>query len=170
MKTPRNSFSERPPDIVDNISSHYGTEFIPLGHIMPWNQITQSCPLDSPARQMNGVDLTTSYAHGPFGFIYNTTAFSDVCNQASLPYRHGFFDRPTVLNLYNTLLPIFSAAKVSTFTDILMPSSAIYGNLAGSVSESQDIDWELKKNQMHWRGSTTGGYATIGGMTRHHSA
>jgi len=161
---PRNSFSNHP---FDDLQSHYGANFLKLGCLMTWNQITLSCPPNSPARQTNGIDLITSYARGPLGFIYNKTAFSNVCNQPSLPYHHGFFDSPHSLNFHSIMLPIFSQSKVSTFNDMLLPSLVVYDGRMG-LDESRDMDWELKQDQLHWRGSTTGGFTTIGGLRRHH--
>ena len=44
----------------------------------------------------------------------------------------------------------------------------VYGDMNSLRNESQDVDWELKQNQMHWRGGTTTGYVTVEGMRRHH--
>ena len=165
---PHNFFSERPSDLVDVIPSCYGTAIIPLGKLTPWEYIVQSCPADSPARQINGLDQTTAYARGPLSFIYNTTAFSDVCKQPSLQFHHGFFDRPIVLNLISTVLPVFSPAKPSSFNDLLYPSPVIYSGDMNNLDEKSDMDWELKLNQLHWRGSTTSGFATLDGWRRHH--
>ena len=108
-KKPYNFFSERPSDVVDDIGYHYGTNvFNPVGK-MVWNTIIQSCPLDSPVREIGGTDLSTSYARFPLGFIYNTTAFSNVCNQPSLPYHHGFFDRPACSRLFFDVAASFFA-------------------------------------------------------------
>jgi len=166
-KATRN-FSTPPSDLVDidNIPTHYGTNVLNIGAQLSWNVITQSCPLDSPARELNGTDLTTSYARFPLGFIYNKTAFSEVCNQPSLPYHHGFFDRPCSLLYSSTLLPVFSYAKVSTFNDILYPYSIYYSD-KHFTNESKDMDWELKQDQLHWRGTSTCGFATVGGWNRH---
>src|SRR5208282_5681219 len=123
---PRNSFSMHTSDITEKVKSHYGTDLLSVGHETVWNHLIKSCPLDSPARQANGTDLTTSYAHSTLGFIYNTTAFSNVCNQPSLPYHHGFFDRAATLFISTTLSPVFSVAKISTFNDILFPTVFLY--------------------------------------------
>jgi hypothetical protein len=165
---PINSFSRRPADLVDNIPQHYGTTFIHISRQTAWTHFVESCPLDSPVRDLNGgTDLTSSYAAEPYGFISNTTAFSNVCNQPSLQFHHGFFDRPNSMQYCSTLIPIFSAAKVSTFNDILFPSMWLYTERT-PFDESKDIPWNQKKNQMHWRGSTTSGFARDGGWRRHH--
>jgi hypothetical protein len=166
--TPVNAFSKRPADLVDSIPQHYGTEVIHISRQTAWTYFIQSCPLDSPVRNITGgTDLTSSYATEPFGFISNTTAFSNVCNQPSLPFHHGFFDRPNSMQYCSTLAPVFSAAKVSSFNDILFPSMWLYTERT-RFDESKDVPWNQKRDQMHWRGSTTSGFARDGGWRRHH--
>ena len=167
-ENPRNSFSERPSDFVDEIQPFYGPDVLSIGRQTVWSQLIQSCPLESPVRNITGgTDATISYARDPLGFIYNTTALTNVCNQPSLPSHHGFFDRPDTLNLCSTLTPIFSVSKPSTFNDILFPSPWYYSDHV-SLDESRDMDWHLKQNQLHWRGGTTSGYAIDYGWRRHH--
>jgi len=101
------------------------------------------------------------------GFVYNHTAFSDVCNSPSFATSHGFFDRPNAFNVVHDLFPIFSQSKMSSFQDILYPSPWYW---AGKVSydETQDIDWKAKIGSLWWRGSTTGGFSRNGGWRRQH--
>jgi len=75
-----NVFSTRPTDLVDEIPGHYGTNLLRIGRQTLWQQLIASCPIDSPVRT-SGSDFTESYAREPLDFIYNATAFSDVCNQ-----------------------------------------------------------------------------------------
>jgi Glycosyl transferase family 90 len=165
---PSNSFSPRPSDVVDDIPAHYGTRALEINRQFVWLEVIASCPLNSPVRKINnGTDLIESYAQDPLGFIYNTTAFSDVCNQPSLPYHHGFFDRPNKLQYYPTLLPIISASKVSSFNDLIIPSPWYY-NERTSLDDSKDMSWELKRDQLHWRGGTSTGFSANGGWRRHH--
>ena len=164
-QTPLNHFSRRPADLVDEIPKHYGSNVFDLSAKTAWSAITQSCPIESPARQPNGSDLVESYSYR--GFLYNTTAFKEVCNQPSLPYHHGFFDRPATLLYSPTLSPVFSVAKVSTFNDILMPPPVMYSERI-FIENGSDIDWEDKRDQLHWRGGTSTGFATEEGFHRHH--
>ncbi|KAK1087051.1 hypothetical protein LTR48_002966 [Friedmanniomyces endolithicus] len=101
------------------------------------------------------------------GFIYNHTAFSDVCNSPSFAASHGFFDRPNAFNVIHELFPIFSQSKMSSFQDILYPSPWYwYGKV--SYSSNQDMDWKAKISSLWWRGSTTGGFSRDGGWRRQH--
>jgi Glycosyl transferase family 90 len=162
---PRSHFSPRPVDMVDEIPKHYGSNIFDLSAKTAWSVITQSCSVDSPARQPNGSDLVESYSYR--GFIHNITAFKEVCSQPSLPYHHGFFDRPATLLYSPTLSPVFSAAKVSTFNDILIPPPVMYSEQI-FVENGSDVDWEQKHDQLHWRGGTSTGFATAEGYQRHH--
>src|SRR5438105_9586127 len=84
---PHDFFSPRPNDLQDEIQRHYGTKVLQISRQNIWSQSTASCPMDSPARDLKEAkDNAESYSIGPMGFIYNTTAFQEVCNQPSLPY------------------------------------------------------------------------------------
>lgn len=167
-ENPRNNFSSPPSDLEDDIPSHYGTNVLSIGHQTIWSHVIHSCPLDSPVRNTTAaVDATDKYARDPLGFIYNHTAFTEVCNQPSLPLHHGFFDRPVTLHLVSVPWPIFSVSKPSVFNDILIPSASYYGRRVG-LDERQDIDWDKKRNGLHWRGATNSGFITHGGLTRQH--
>jgi Glycosyl transferase family 90 len=166
-RTSQNSFSQRPSDLVDEIPQHYGTSVIRMTHQTAWTQQIRSCPLDSPVRTWQGVDDFDSFATKALGFIYNTTAASDVCKQPSLPQLHGFFDRPNTMHMSAVPIPLFSVGKPSSFNDILFPSPWYYDERTW-LNESKDMTWETKINQLHWRGSTTSGYPNKGGWPRHH--
>jgi len=101
------------------------------------------------------------------GFIYNQTAFSDICQSPSLSETHGFFDRPNAFNIVHDLFPIFSQSKMSSYSDILYPSPWYW---SGKVpyNQSLDMDWEEKEEKIYWRGSTTGGFSRDGGWRRQH--
>jgi len=46
-------------------------------------------------------------------------------------------------------------------SDVLYPSPA-YAELTFRYDKSSDIDWEIKRNNLHWAGFTTGAYALDG--------
>jgi hypothetical protein len=165
---PLADFCPRPLDLVDTIPGHYGTSVIHISRQTAWTFFIQSCPPNSPVRQPEGArDLTALYFTPPLGFIHNTTAFSDVCNNPALPLQHGFFDLPNSMQLTAHLLPIFSAGKVSSFNDILFPSQWVYTERT-AYDNKRDMDWKLKQNQLHWRGQSSTGYSVHGGWRRHH--
>lgn len=168
----RNAFSARPKDVDSGkrIAEVKTTRFNVFAHQPTWIPSRLSCSPLSPARPLDeslAADNLTAYALGELAFVYNQTAFSDVCNSPSFSTSHGFFDRPNAFNVVHDLFPIFSQSKMSSFQDIVYPSPWYwYGKV--KYKESQDIDWTKKENKLWWRGSTTGGFSRAGGWKRQH--
>ncbi|KAI6830884.1 glycosyltransferase family 90 protein [Hortaea werneckii] len=170
--TPRNAFSSRPADLGKGkrIPEVKTTRFNVFAHQPTWIPSRLSCPATSPARCLatdTCPDNFTAYSLGDLGFVYNHTAFSDVCNSPSFASSHGFFDRPNAFNVIHDLFPVFSQSKMSSFQDILYPSPWYwYGKVA--YEEKKDPSWAEKVNSLWWRGSTTGGFSRNGGWRRQH--
>ncbi|KAI6847893.1 glycosyltransferase family 90 protein [Hortaea werneckii] len=170
--TPRNAFSSRPTDLGKGkrIPEVKTTRFNVFAHQPTWIPSRLSCPATSPARCLAAdtcPDNFTAYSLGDLGFVYNHTAFSDVCNSPSFATSHGFFDRPNAFNVIHDLFPVFSQSKISSFQDILYPSPWYwYGKVA--YEEKKDLSWAEKVNSLWWRGSTTGGFSRNGGWRRQH--
>ncbi|KAF2717043.1 glycosyltransferase family 90 protein [Polychaeton citri CBS 116435] len=170
--SPKNTWSARPIDLGKGkrIEEVKTTRFNVFAHQPTWIPSRLSCPVDSPARAVNWVvaqDNLTAYALGDLGFVYNHTAFSDICNSPSLATSHGFFDRPNAFNVVHDLVPIFSQSKMSSFQDILYPSPWYwYGKV--NYDAKKDMDWTAKGSRLWWRGSTTGGFSRDGGWRRQH--
>ncbi|KAJ6144436.1 hypothetical protein N7470_008331 [Penicillium chermesinum] len=152
--SPANAWSPRATDINkgDRIDEVRTTRFNRFAHQPTWTNSRISCPVNSPARSLEDdpADDDASYAHGELGFIYNTTAFSDICYTPSLRYSYGFFDRPNAFDVVHDLFPPwYWAGKVS-------------------YDKRKDYAWEAKTNHLYWRGSTTGGFSRAGGWRRQH--
>lgn len=170
--TPRNSFSARPSDL--NSGKRFAecktTRFNWYAHQAIWDPSRISCAPDTPARVLDesaAADNLTAYALGELGFVYNQTAFSDICNSPSLASSFGFFERPNAFNTAHDLFPIFSQSKISSYQDILYPSPWYwYGKVA--YEPWKDYEWNAKKPKLFWRGSTTGGFSRAGGWRRQH--
>ncbi|KAL2782511.1 hypothetical protein BJX66DRAFT_320548 [Aspergillus keveii] len=159
----RADFSPTPPELELPIGSGFPTKFYDLGRQLTWQSSRMSCPIDSPARDLNdeASDNTTTYAMTPLGFVSNQTAFSDICLSPSLRHHLGLFNRPNVYKITNELCPIFSASKLSSFQDILYPSPWYYADK--TVYDSNfAVEWEEQASQLYWRGSTTGGHSENG--------
>lgn len=169
--SPLNMWSKRPTDVNkgDRIDEVRTTRFNRFAHQATWSHSRASCPANSPARSLeeNPLDDITPYAYGDLGFIYNATAFSDICYTPSLRNTFGFFDRPNAFDITADLFPIFSQSKISSFQDILYPSPWYW---SGKVryDAHKDYTWEEKAGKMYWRGSTTGGFSRAGGWRRQH--
>lgn len=168
---PLNNFSNRPADLGDGkrIPEVKTTRFNRFAHQHTWTHSRASCPADSPARDYEEVskDNVTSYAYGDLGFVYNQTAFTDICMSPSLRDTFGFFDRPNAFNVVQDLFPIFSQSKISSFQDIIYPSPWYWSSQV-NYDQERDMDWEKKENELYWRGSTTGGFSRNGGWRRQH--
>ncbi|KAI9891358.1 MAG: capsule-associated protein CAP1 [Vezdaea aestivalis] len=168
---PKNAWSPKTTDLNNgkSFSEVKTTRFNVFAHQPTWTNSRVSCPASSPARSLfeHPIDNRTAYSMTPLGFIYNNTAFSDICNTPSFRETYGFFDRPNAFNIVHDLFPIFSQSKTSSFQDILYPSPWYW---AGKVSydATREVDWLAKENKMYWRGSTTGGFSRNGGWRRQH--
>ncbi|EFW98516.1 capsule associated protein [Grosmannia clavigera kw1407] len=170
--TLRNSFSTRMPGLNDGsrFEDTPLTRFNVFAHQATWTHSRMSCPPESPARALEEDDRrddVARYGLGELGFVYNTTALSDVCYTPSLSETFGFFDRPNAYSVVHDLFPIFSQSKVSSYADILYPSPW-YWYAKVSYDESRDRPWAQKADQLYWRGSTTGGFSRNGGWRRQH--
>ncbi|KMU89867.1 Cap3p [Coccidioides immitis H538.4] len=153
----------------DRINETKTTRFNWFAHQATWTTSRSSCPIDTPVRDLNenARDKIEAYLSGDLGFIYNTTAFSDICLSPSLRYAFGMFERPNAMSVVRDLFPIFSESKVSSFQDILYPSPWYWSGKV-TYDPKLDVSWDNKKSQVYWRGSTTGGFSRAGGWRRQH--
>ncbi|KAL8736880.1 MAG: hypothetical protein Q9181_002246 [Wetmoreana brouardii] len=169
--SPRNSWSPRPADMDDGkrFTEAKFTRFNTFAHQPTWTNSRMSCPPESPARALEESmrDDSSSFAFSELGLISNHTAFSDICLSPSLRERFGFFDRPNAYKVVHDLFPVFSQSKISSYQDILYPSPWYWSEKV-AYDERQDFPWDDKKNQLFWRGSTTGGFSRDGGWRRQH--
>ncbi|KAF2463283.1 uncharacterized protein BDR25DRAFT_337944 [Lindgomyces ingoldianus] len=169
--SPQNAFSPRPSDMNDGrrFEEAKTTKFNRFAHQQTWTVSRLSCSQHSQARNYEDspADNLTSYAVGPLNYVYNVSAFSDICNSPSFSSSFGFFERPNAFNIVHELTPIFSQSKISSFQDILYPSPWYWFGRVG-YDEDRDTTWENKTNAMYWRGSTTGGFSRSGGWRRQH--
>lgn len=166
--SPSKQFSTRV--LAERIEEVRTSRFNTVSRQHAWTPSKMSCPPDSPARVFDEAlpaDNLTAYALTDLCFIYNQTAFSDVCNSPSFASSHGFFERPNAFSIVHDLIPVFSQSKVSTYQDILYPSPWYWYEKV-RYSEADDMPWDQKLDQLYWRGSTTGGFSQAGGWRRHH--
>lgn len=169
---PRNQFTRKPQGLNDGtyFSETKLTRFNVFAHQPVWTHSRMSCPPDSPARALeesDRIDDVERYAMSELGFIYNATAMTDICYSPSLSSTYGFFDRPNAYNIVHDLFPIFSQSKISSYNDILYPSPWYWYDKV-PYEEKKDMSWSQKKDELYWRGSTTGGFSRNGGWRRQH--
>ena len=120
-----------------------------------WKSITKFCenqPTNESTRSKHEVES--------FGipFISNMSSAMDLCRHPEYSSMYSLFMSPTSFSLVEGLAPVLSTGAPSTMGDILFPSPA-YQEHRFRYDESHDIEWEKKKNNLYWAGSTTGGFA-----------
>ncbi|ROW12721.1 hypothetical protein VMCG_00296 [Cytospora schulzeri] len=169
---PRNEFTKRPKGINEGtyFTETKLTRFNVFAHQAVWTHSRMSCPPESPARALEESEQSDDlarYAMGELGFVYNATAMSDICYSPSLSSTYGFFERPNAYDVVHDLFPIFSQSKISSYNDIIYPSPWYWADKV-PYEENKDYSWDTKKDQLYWRGSTTGGFSRNGGWRRQH--
>jgi len=168
---PKNQWSYKPIDMNegDRIPEVLRTRFNQMRHQPTWTHARMSCSPDSPARSLDETaeDDVVSFAIRPMGFIYNQTAFTDICSSPSFRDSYGFFAGANAFNVVHDLFPIFSQSKISSFQDIVYPSPWYWYNKV-PYQEADDVEWHEKEDKLYWRGSTTGGYSRNGGWRNQH--
>ncbi|KAF8531114.1 hypothetical protein JB92DRAFT_2853554 [Gautieria morchelliformis] len=108
-----------------------------------------------------------------------TTPSFDFCTRPATHVQHGHFfsDWRTI----STLVPVFSPAKAPGYSDLLIPSHYYYvpsakytygyardkNDVAMVMDEDKgEVAWEEKRDDVFWRGASTGGGNTPGGFLR----
>lgn len=67
--------------------------------------------------------------------------------------------------VYDGLIPVFSQAAPSTYSDIFYPTIQYWHD--NQLPKHDTLAWEDKKNALYWKGSTTGGWALESNNFRH---
>ncbi|KAI0801590.1 hypothetical protein GGR55DRAFT_683701 [Xylaria sp. FL0064] len=92
-------------------------------------------------------------------FVTDRKSAMDVCEHPEYSETHGIFSSPESLLVVEALVPVLSNGAPSVFGDILYPSSAYVGDDQFSYHGEYDVDWNEKRNNLYWAGSTTGGFS-----------
>ncbi|KAI5862511.1 hypothetical protein GGS23DRAFT_610171 [Durotheca rogersii] len=153
---PPGSREQPGPDNVFNITD--------LSRQRAWDILTKFCP-----SQDNRRDLSTSHTIEASDdlFITNASSAKDLCQHPEYSDMHGFHISSTSFRLIEGLVPVLSTGSPSTMGDILYPSPA-YIESEFQYVEANDVDWDQKRNNLYWAGSTTGGFAVDGQWRNHH--
>jgi hypothetical protein len=111
-------------------------------------RLTRSCSPDSAFR-------TKPEASSGRSLVYDSTAASDICANPYLAPLHGLTLEPHEPDSHprphTQLLPLFSLAKTSLNSDILITP------LEQFADPPKDVPWEFKRDpRLYWRGSPTG--------------
>lgn len=130
---------------------------VDTSHQDSWSTTASACSPDSPARQL---ECSPVGDDNSLIFIDNATSSKDVCQNCRLTSEHGALLGPETSRLSHDLVPIWSASKISHFSDILIPSP-YYASTRDDYDVNLDSDWSLKKDRFYWAGSATGGHADV---------
>ena len=120
---------------------------------------SQACPPESPARS----NLTITEADAMYkslgGLVSNFNLSSDLCTVGpAVQNLHGFLYSSSSIIASKLLLPVFGECKVSVNSDILFPANMYWKkDIRYDYSDKGDLAWDKKKEDMIWRGVTSGG-------------
>ena len=123
-----------------------------------WDAVTGFCQYQQNTK---GPWMKKSVETYGLPFVTDTSSAKDLCHHPEYRNMHGFLMSPPTFRLIEGSIPILSTGSVSTMGDVLYPSPA-YMESEFQYDETHDTDWEYKRNNLYWAGSTTGGYAQDG--------
>lgn len=121
-----------------------------------WPKVTKYCQYTTSEE-----NATTP---GNFGlpFVTDVRSSKDLCRHPEYRETHGLLARPKSAQLVEGAVPVLSTGSLSTMGDLIFPSPA-YIEDGFKYDPAQDVEWEEKRNNLYWAGSTTGGYAADDG-------
>lgn len=148
-----------PPPSTSTTTGHHprGRRFdlTEMSHRSTWESLTRYCASDSEEMRKHTDD--------PFNlllpFVTDISSTIDLCQHPEYQTSHGLLMSPTSFRLIEGSVPVLSTGSLSTMGDILYPSPAYFED-EFHYDGAKDVDWEEKRNNLYWAGSTTGGYAT----------
>lgn len=114
----------------------------------------ESCPLNSSSRSRKASepDQSADHSDGPL-FIQNITRGKDICEEIDAASMHGMFTSPDGFFLTNSLVPVFSRSKVSSFQDLLLPAvdydSQLTEGFYKEYNSDEDMPWEKKMSHLY---------------------
>ncbi|KAH6605504.1 hypothetical protein Trco_004657 [Trichoderma cornu-damae] len=123
-----------------------------------WDEITKFCAFKKKTNATQLFDLP---------FVVDRSSAIDLCEHPEYHNLHGLFISPVSFSLVEGLVPALSTGSLSTMGDILFPSPA-YTELEFTYDDAREVDWDAKRNNLHWAGSTTGGFASDANWSSYH--
>lgn len=117
-----------------------------------WQVLATSCPPDSPLRWQQ---RHRRPAPG-LKFISNASDALDVCQRPELQYLHGSFMSSPRCFVTTQPVPIFSGAKTSVNSDLLIPSPYYRQEHRKFGKDHVSPPWQGKEMALYWSGSNTG--------------
>ena len=123
-----------------------------------WDAVTGFCQYQQNIR---GAWTKKSVETHGLPFVTDTSSSMDLCHHPEYRGMHGFLMSPPTFRLIEGSIPILSTGSASTMDDVLYPSPA-YMEPEFKYDEAHDTDWQYKRKNLYWAGSTTGGFAKDG--------
>ncbi|KAI4141526.1 MAG: hypothetical protein LQ341_003505 [Variospora aurantia] len=129
-----------------------------------WDSITRYCPGQESRR---GAGIKDPVATFGLPFVTDAFAAMSLCRHLEYSALHGLFISPMSFRLLESLVPILSTGSVSTMNDIIYPSPA-YAEVEFQYVDINDVEWDNKRNNLYWAGSTTGGFVSDDKWRQYH--
>ncbi|KAI9722434.1 MAG: F-actin-capping protein subunit beta [Chrysothrix sp. TS-e1954] len=182
LDEPRTSLQADAPEATTPL--HKALRFENINdHRTLWPEVSKLCPqVEKPETSKissvfhnlrNRLHLKSSPSTATSNVATDWLSTTDLC-AAKAQTHYSFLDSPAQAKLTRARIPLLSPSKLSTFSDILLPSIWRFaeqpeqedhpsddsvGDIPPPVPE--DTSWSSKSPIVYWRGSTTGGYATL---------
>lgn len=132
---------------------------------------SKACPPESPARSnLSIAQADALYKESSSGIINNFNLSSDLCTVGpAIQDLHGLLYSASSIIASHKLVPIFGECKVNVNNDILFPANMYYlHDVRYDYDPAEDVDWRDKKDDIVWRGVTSGGVQTNDNWARMH--
>ncbi|KAH8158980.1 hypothetical protein CIB48_g9261 [Xylaria polymorpha] len=129
-----------------------------FGRMRSWEALTKYC---SSIQSKPTTERESPIATYGLPFVTHRKSHMDLCKHAEYGEIHGLLAAPESLRLIEGLVPVLSTGAPSTMGDLLYPSSAYLEEDRFRYHAERDIDWDKKKNNLYWAGSTTGGHGYV---------
>ncbi|ODV90380.1 glycosyltransferase family 90 protein [Tortispora caseinolytica NRRL Y-17796] len=131
-----------------------------------FTDLEEFCSPDSPVgilADAGNVSDVVSMADSMYrsdNIIIDANTALDLCVTAPLLQDlHSYLIAPLKRSELKTLVPIFSEAKTTIHSDIIIPATSYYNSEAGyGYDPTGDCDWTEKKDVIFWAGTSSGGY------------
>ena len=124
-----------------------------------------ACPPGSHAREKEGgADVLVAeslYKEQQGGIVTNFNRSTDLCTVGpEIQDKHGLLFSASSMTATKRLVPVFGECKVNVNSDILFPANMYWlHDPRYDYSDEHDKDWDDKKDNVIWRGVTSGGTA-----------
>lgn len=144
-----------PPQLTKDQNGRWKYNLTDISGKPVWNALTKFCNFEG------NTSITRSESQiETFGLplVTNTLSAMDLCQHPEYSTSHGLVMSPVSFPLLEGFVPVLSTGAPSTMGDILFPSPA-YAASEFQYDETRDVEWDQKRNNLYWAGSTTGGFA-----------